>query len=421
MLTIKHRTKLLAFLVIAAVSVVYAGVNYAGLDRLFGAGGYTVTAQLDSSGGIFVGAEVTYRGVAVGEVTSMRLDAEGVALGLHITSEAPPIPAGASAAVANRSAIGEQYVDLRPDAEAEPYLADGSVIPNERTSIPVDPATVLLNLDQLVSSVNRESLRTVVDETYQAFAGVGPDLQALLDTAGSFVATATENLPETTGLLADARVVLDTQRAQAGNIKAIADGMATIAEQLKSSDGDLRRVIDKAPGLSREVRSFLAESGNDLGILTANLLTTAHITTSRVDGIEQLLVTFPVISAFSHTLSGDGTGHLGVAMNFFNPPSCTRGYEGTVQRPASDTSPYPVNMGAYCAEPPGDPTGVRGAQNAPYAGKPMRVPPPSQVRGGQEKPAKQQDATPEMPGVLRLSTGGGPLPSVGELLGLPGQ
>ncbi|HVW39745.1 MAG TPA: MCE family protein [Amycolatopsis sp.] len=411
MFTRTHWVKLLAFGLVAVLSVGYAGAKYAGLDRLFGPRGYVVHAQLVDSGGIFVNAEVTYRGVAVGRVSGLHLDEQGVVADLDIDSGSPRIPADTRAVVADRSAVGEQYVDLRPSHEDGPYLHGGSVIGRDKTAIPLSPDTMLSNLDNLVSSVNPDSLRTVVDESDAAFAGSGPDLQRLLDTAGSLTSTATENLPQTTRLLADGRTVLATQERQAQNITAIADGLNTIAHQLKTSDPDLRRVIDQAPRLAEDVDDILAVSGSDLGVLMANLLTTFQVTAVRTDAIEEELVAFPVISAFTRSVTSNGEGHLGLVLNFFDPHSCTKGYDSTKQRPASDTSDAPANTLAYCAEPPGSATDVRGAQNAPYGGKPAE---PAQTP--QPTPTPQQN---QLPGLLGLVSGSA-VPGIPQLLGLPG-
>jgi phospholipid/cholesterol/gamma-HCH transport system substrate-binding protein len=410
MFTRKHWVKLLAFGLIAVLSVGYAGARYAGLDRLFGPRGYVVTADLVDSGGIFVNAEVTYRGVSVGRVTAMHLTDQGVAVDLDIDSGAPPIPADTQAVVADRSAVGEQYVDLRPHHQDGPYLGSGSVIKTDKTAIPLSPDTVLSNLDNFVSSVDPSSLRTVVDESYNAFAGAGPDLQQLLDTAGSFTSTATDNLPQTTKLLSDGRTVLQTQQRQAQNITSLATGLRTIAQQLKTSDPDLRKVIDEAPQLANDLDNILAVSGTDLGVLIANLLTTVQITSVRTDAIEEDLVAFPVISSFTRSVTSNGEGHLGLVLNFFDPHSCTKGYETTRQRPASDTSEAPPNTQAYCAEPPGSPTDVRGAQNAPYAGKP--------VTPAQSQPVPAAPQSTQLPGLLGLVAGPGAA-GIGQLLGLP--
>ncbi|MBY8852911.1 MlaD family protein, partial [Saccharothrix sp. MB29] len=69
----------------------------------------STTVRSESTGG-----EVTYRGVPVGRVGPIRLVDRRVEVELRITAGAPPIPADLEAVVANRSAVGEQYVDLRP-------------------------------------------------------------------------------------------------------------------------------------------------------------------------------------------------------------------------------------------------------------------------------------------------------------------
>ena len=142
----------------------YLGFKYVGLDRVILGSGYDVAADFKDSGGIFVNAEVTYRGVAVGRVSDMKLIDDGVRVVLTMEPGADKIPADTKAVVATRSAVGEQYVLLQPDDDKGPYLKDGSVIPKNRTSIPVPVEQLLLNMDKLVGSLDQKNLRIVVDE-----------------------------------------------------------------------------------------------------------------------------------------------------------------------------------------------------------------------------------------------------------------
>ncbi|GAA4849231.1 MCE family protein [Saccharopolyspora rosea] len=380
----KTKVRLGLFLVIAVIGIGYTGARYAGLDRFVGASGYTVTAELPDSGGLFTNAEVTYRGVAVGRVSDMRLTRTGMAAELHIDDSAPPIPASARAVVANRSAVGEQYLDLRPGDDRGPYLAAGAVLRQDRSETPPAPESLLLNLDRLVSSVPVDDMRTVVDEVGTAFNGTGGDLQRLLDATGSVTRTAQQHLPQTTGLLDNSDVVLRTQQDQAEHIESFSSGIRDLSDQLKRSDPDLRRLIRNAPTAGREVDGLLRDTGTDFGVVVANMLTTMKITEVRRPALEQTLVALPVVSAFSHSVSPDGRGHLGLVFNFFNPIACTRGYEGTPRRTGSDTSPGPTNTDLRCAEAPDSPISVRGSQNAPRAPVPDPVPhpPPLVLPGG---------------------------------------
>lgn len=372
MITRRVKIQLVLFVLIAALGVAYTGARYAGLDRLFGAGGYRVGVQLPDSGGIFPNAEVTYRGVAVGQVTGLRLVPGGVLADLRINDTAPPIPADTAAVVADRSPIGEQTVDLRPSHAGGPYLVDGSVIPKDRTTLPPQPADVLTDVDRLASSVPTDSLRTVITELGAGFNNTGPALGQLIDGAGAFTQTAREHLPQTVDLLHNSETVLNTQREESANILAYSRGLAQVAAQLKAHDADVRRIIVDSPKLAGQVEWLLNHAGTPLSDVVRNSLTVARITQTRIPALEELLVAFPMVNGLGPTLSrkedGQSRGHLAFIVDFYDPPPCTKGYEGTKQRGADETGPVKPNYDVHCAEPPSSPTSVRGSQNAPRGG-----------------------------------------------------
>jgi phospholipid/cholesterol/gamma-HCH transport system substrate-binding protein len=122
---------------------------------------------------------------------------------------------------------------------------------------------------------------------------------------------------------------------------------------------------------------LIEESGSQIGQLLADLLTVSRVALPRQDALRHLLSVYPVVTGGTDAsvLPNDGFSHLGLALNLFDPFACVRGYEGTIRRSGTDTEPIPVNRGAYCAEPPGSPTSVRGTQNVPRAGTPAQVSP----------------------------------------------
>ena len=365
MLARKVRLQIIAFVAIALVGVGYAGAQYAGLDRLLGPRGYVVTMKLADTGGVFDNAEVTYRGVPIGRVGTMRLTADGVEVPLDIESSAPDIPRDVEAVVTLRSAVGEQYVDLRPKSEKGPYLQDGSVIQQAATKTPLPVEDLMTNLDSFSKSVPTDSLRTVVNELGTAFRDNGGNLQRIIDTTGEFTAAAQQHLPQTKQLLADGKTVLATQNQQGSSIRAFSKDLRLLSEQLQRSDGDLRGLIQHAPPAAAQVSGLLREN-DQLGPLLANLTSTSELMATRTDGLEQIMTLYPVVVTASDTVvPGDGTAHFGLVLNAFDPLPCTAGYESTVRRPGDDMTPMPLNTQAYCAEPPGSETSVRGAQNAP--------------------------------------------------------
>jgi phospholipid/cholesterol/gamma-HCH transport system substrate-binding protein len=374
------RLQLVAFLLITVAGVGYTGFRYAGFGDLFGSTTYPVRMQLATSGGIFTGADVTYRGVSVGRVGPLTLTPGGIEVQLDIDKGAPEIPADVDAAVRNLSPIGEQYVDLQPASDGGPLLEAGSVIPVARTTTPVPVEQLVVSVDDFVRSVPLDSLRTVVDELGVAFSDTSLPLQKLLDSTNLFTADAVEALPQTLRLIEDGRTVLTTQNEVAGSFQGYSRDLALLADQLATSDPDLRRLLETGPEAGTEVRALLRESGSGLGDLVADLLTVSRVAEPRQAGLQQILVTYPNAASTGYSSApGDGTAHLGLVVNMFDPYPCTQGYEGTERRPGGDPSYRPVNRDAHCAEPPGSPINVRGAQNVPDAATPM---PPADARVG---------------------------------------
>ncbi|PRY57507.1 phospholipid/cholesterol/gamma-HCH transport system substrate-binding protein [Knoellia remsis] len=359
------KAQLAAFAIITIVGVSILSANYVGLtERLLG-GGPRIKASFAQSGGIFVGSEVTYRGVKVGRVTGLELEKDGV-LVEALLDRGTKVPKDTRAVVENRSAVGEQYLDLQPRSFGGPVLASGDTISRKDTAYPLRVDQLLLDLDRTVASVDKDDLRTVVDELGTAFDGAGPDLSRLIDNGDLLTQAAIDALPETIGLLRASKTVLDTQRATSPEIKNFATDFANLSETLQASDADLRLILDRGVVASKELETLVKENQQNLGVLIANLITIGQVTTSRIDGIEQMLVTYPEVVIGGYTVvPGDGTAHFGMQLAE-QPPTCTKGYEGTKKTdPNQTTNLPPLNTKAGCTLPRGSASNVRGAQNAP--------------------------------------------------------
>ena len=360
------KIQLLVFALLSLVTVSILSARFVGLtDKVMG-GTYLVSADLADSGGIFQGSEATYRGVTVGKVETLQLKKGGVLVLVRL-NRGTQIPRDTLAVVENRSAVGEQYIDFQPRTANGPMLAAGSVVPRTDTRSPVRIDNLLLHLDRTVQSVDRRQLGTVVDELGTAFADGGTDLQRLLDSGDALTAAATEALPQTIRLIDDGRTVLDTQRATSGNIRDLSRNFADLAETLKGSDSDLRLVLDRGAVDSTELDALIKDNQGPLATLLTNFITIGQVTTAHLNGIEQLLVTYPDVVAGGYTVvPGDGTAHFGLVLNANDPKACTAGYGGTRRiGPDQTTHLPPVNSAARCTLPPGSAASVRGAQNAP--------------------------------------------------------
>jgi phospholipid/cholesterol/gamma-HCH transport system substrate-binding protein len=369
MITRRVKLQLMVFLLITLVGVAYVGGKYAQVDRLVFDDTYTVSASFAESGGIFTGAEVTYRGQPIGRVGKLKLLPDGVEVNLDINKNTL-VPNDLMAVVANRSAIGEQYVDLQPRRDNGPYLQDHSKIDRKDTALPIDTTELLLNLDQLVNSVDRNSLRTTVKELGDALRGKGSDLQKIIDSSGLLINDADANILQTIKLINDGNTVLATQVASGDAIKTWAKNLALLSDTLVSSDADLRSVIDNGSAATEQLTALISENRGDIAVLLGNLLTMSEMTAVRLDSVEQLLVVYPqvVMGGYIVPAKDKGTGHydahFGLVLGV-SPAACRAGYGGTDKRVPQDTTSKPANTKAGCTAPPSSGVDVRGSQNKP--------------------------------------------------------
>lgn len=371
MITRQTRLQLLVFGIIAVLGVAFAGGKYAGLGRLVPGydEGYLVQAQFSDSGGIFEGAEVTLRGVPVGKVEELKLTPTGISVGLRLRPESK-VASPAKAFVGNRSAVGEQFVDLQPQTDGGTFYRDGDTIPQDMTGIPIQPTQLIVNLDKLVKSIDTTEVTTVLDELGTAFDGAGDDLQRLIDAGDQLTAAATENLPQTLKLIQDSRPVLDTQRDIAGSFKSYNQSLASFTAQLRASDPDFRTLFKTGTDSARTVTSLLEANRKDLPVLLDNLVFAAQVQKVRIPALRQILVTYPNVVAGGFTVTpGDGTAHFGFVGNMAAPPcpSTDPGYAPTKRRDPDDVASRQSNLDAYCSQQSPSPTDVRGARNAPRA------------------------------------------------------
>ncbi|MGA8115392.1 MAG: MCE family protein [Actinocatenispora sp.] len=316
------KLKVLAFLTVSVLGIVYVAVRYVGLGDLLLRSTYPLSAEFAQAGGIFTNASVTYRGSQIGTVTGVELTRSRVKVQMRI-NRGVQIPRDLRAVVTDRSAVGEQYVDLRPNTSNGPFLASGDTIPASRTGVPLPTEELLANLDKLVASVDPEDLQVVIDELGQAFQGSEGSLRRILDSSDSLLSTAETNLPQTVRLLEDGRTVLATQQASSADIRRWAKGLAQLTTTLRTSDADLRKVLADEPAAARQVTGLVRDLDPTVGTLLGNVISVGGVGTRRLAGIKQILVVYPLVTAGGFTVvPGDGTAHFGLVVDVDDPPPC---------------------------------------------------------------------------------------------------
>jgi phospholipid/cholesterol/gamma-HCH transport system substrate-binding protein len=383
MLTRFVRIQLAVFAIVGLIGIIAMVLFYIQLPTLLGIGRMTVTLDLPATGGLYRFSNVTYRGVQVGKVTAVALTANGAKATLSLGTS-PKIPANLQADVLSVSAVGEQYVDLRPRTDSAPYLHNGSVIAMRDTTIPQAVGPMLDQVNALIKSLPKNKIGQLLDESFQAFNGAGYDLGSLSDATSRISTDANSVVERTRTLTEDSGPLLDSQAKTADSIRTWARSLAGISDVVATDDSRVRTLLQNGPGAADEASRLFEQIKPTLPVLLANLTTLGQIGVTYHASLEQLFVLLPPAVAITQTAAPfnhpEGWAKGDFSFTVDDPPICTVGFlPPNMWRSPADTSDIDTPDGLYCKLPQDSPLSVRGARNYPCMGHPGKRAPTVEI------------------------------------------
>jgi phospholipid/cholesterol/gamma-HCH transport system substrate-binding protein len=158
----------------AGVGALIVGVVFVAFVLLGGDSGHQYKLLFQTGGQLVPGNQVLVGGQPIGTVDSLKLTDDAQAE-VAITVD-DPLHQGTTATIraTSLSGVANRYVSIAPGANSEPDLADGAVIPADKTTSPVD-------LDQLFNTLDkptRTSLQKVIQGQATLYTGNNPEARS---------------------------------------------------------------------------------------------------------------------------------------------------------------------------------------------------------------------------------------------------
>lgn len=231
--------------VIAGV-VIAALVVAGGLWWLFTRAGSTeITAYFDKSVGIYDGSDVRVLGVEVGKVTSVVPQGDQVEVKMRV-ERGVDIPTDAKAVQITPSLVSDRYVQLAPAYSGGDAMADGAVIPRDRTATPVEVDEIYASIDELSDALGPNG------------ANANGALTDLVNTGAANLDGNGEALGNSITQLSDASRTLSDSR---GDLFDTVKNLQTFVSALAVNDQQVREFNTQLSDLT----SFLDGERDDLG------------------------------------------------------------------------------------------------------------------------------------------------------------
>ena len=238
-----------------------------------------------------IGGDVKIRGVLVGNIAEIRYEDGNAVVELRL-NDGLELPADTAAEIRSKTIFGQKWVELLPpdDPSAEGILAAGSVIPDERTTEPLELERALQLGHNLLSEIPLEDLSTIFDSLARGFTGQEEDARRAIDRG--LVALRAVNSREGDLDLA-LRQLAEFSEWLDQNDESLLSFMQSIDSANRALVGaapELRSNLQSVPSFLDRFAAFQERTERDLGTLVDEGARVAEALAARSDQLVDLVV-----------------------------------------------------------------------------------------------------------------------------------
>ncbi|MGW2666038.1 MCE family protein [Nocardia tengchongensis] len=280
--------------IVALAAIVVGGV-YTGVTRI---GKPQITAYFPSTVGLYKGDEVRILGVRVGTIDSVDPGKDKATVKMTI-DRGIDIPADAKAVLVSPSVVSARFIQLAPAYTGGAKMHDGSVIPLERTAVPVEWDDIKAELNKLATSLGpvgedkQGSFGRLVNTAADNLDGNGQAFRDTLRELSATLTTLSDGRTDLFGTIKNLQQFVDVLSKSNDQIVQFGGRLASVSQVLAGVSGDLGAGLDNLDSAVSDVKKFLDSHG---GALSTDLAQLADVTNTLVQSkpqIEQVLHTAP--------------------------------------------------------------------------------------------------------------------------------
>ncbi|MGE5694087.1 MAG: MCE family protein, partial [Candidatus Sericytochromatia bacterium] len=271
-----------------------------------------------STTAIYPGDEVRVAGVKVGTIASIEPVGTQARMTMHV-DRGVPIPADARAVIVAQNLVAQRYVQLTPAyRKSGPKMADGAVIPRERTAVPVEWDDVKTQLMRLTTElgpntkVSTPSVARFIDSAANAMQGNGDKLRQALAQLSGVGRTLAQGGGNIADIIKNLQTFVTALRDSNVQIVQFEDRFATLTSVLDDSRTDLDAALSDLSVAVGEVRRFVAGTRDQASEQIRSLAAvTQNLVDHRID-LENVLHIAPIsFSNFYNIYNPDSGSDVG--------------------------------------------------------------------------------------------------------------
>lgn len=259
----------------------------------------TLTASFPRTISLYEGSDVRVLGVAVGKVDSVV--PQGTTVEVVIKYDAKvKIPADAQAVIIAPAIVGDRFIQITPVYTGGDVAADGLVIENADTQVP-------LELDQIYSSLNRlnlalgpnganskGALTDLIETTADSFRGQGAKFNQTIKDFSQFSETLDNNKEELFDSTRELGNFIETLANNDSTVRAFNESLGQVSTLLAGEREELSAALANLSVALGEVNQFVRTNRDSLGRNIKNINRVAKVLVKQRTNLNEVLETAPL-------------------------------------------------------------------------------------------------------------------------------
>ena len=230
----------------------------------------TLTAHFPRTISIYEGSDVRVLGVPVGKVDSVTPDGTDVVVTMSYDADTK-IPADAKAAIIAPSIVGDRFVQLTPVYTGGDVMADGAVLQDDRTAIPLELDQIYSSIDDLTvalgpTGANKDgALSDLLESTAANFGGQGAKFHQTIEDFGKLSQTLDDNKDELFGSARELEGFINTLATNDKTVRRFNQSLSDASSMLADERQELSASLHNLATALGQVSSFVKENREVLG------------------------------------------------------------------------------------------------------------------------------------------------------------
>ena len=280
----------LALCLVAGIVVVLTGRNV--VSRI------NVVAYFDNSNGIYVGDDVVILGVPVGKIQKIEPQPQRAKISFWYDDKYK-VPAEAQAAIISPAVVTPRAIQLLPAYNGGPAMADHTVIPQDRTAVPVEYDDLRQQLEKLTQTLQPtqpggvSTLGAFINTAADNLRGQGANIRESLIRLSKVFSTLGDHSDDIFGTLKSLAALVSALQDSTGLLRQLNGNLSAVTGLLANDPNEVGDAVKDLSDVLGDVRSFVQDNRESLGTTSDKLGALSQTLVESLDDIKQTLHVAP--------------------------------------------------------------------------------------------------------------------------------